>query len=145
MITQKNCGIILHSRKLEIFLKTIFLLTRIIAVFYGITFILKDIAKIYSSTVSLFFDNYWKSKDESFLTNQSYLNAAICWILSTLLIIINLAFLLLLMLRFRRTVYGTCVSFVTLAGLIEGLCLEQPPERYLQIFYYLEEHLLNEF
>ena len=143
MITQKNCGILLHSRKLEIILKTIFLLTRIIALFYGVTFILKDIAKTYSSTVSLFIDNNWKSKDENFLTNQSYFNAAVCWILSTFLIIINLTFLLLLMTRFKRTIYGICVSFVTLGGLIEGLCLEQPPERYLVIFYYLEEHLLN--
>jgi hypothetical protein len=66
------------------FLSKLFIPLRLVAALFFLGFVLYMIAIIDYQTVSINFENWWKTKEEPFLTNASYYNAGICWILNLL-------------------------------------------------------------
>lgn len=59
----------------------LFIAIRLIVVFVFIGFMSIRIVDIDTFTITIIWINWWKSKDEQFITNGNWFNAIICWFL----------------------------------------------------------------
>lgn len=56
-----------------------FVLLRFFLVVMFVLFLGQNIARIDYFTISINWQNWWKDKDENFITNGSWFNAVMCW------------------------------------------------------------------
>lgn len=63
------------------FMPKVFIFIRLCGTFEFLVFILYKVISIDVFTVAINWINWWKKKSEPFVTNASYFNASVCWVL----------------------------------------------------------------
>lgn len=91
ILLKDNIG---HSRWTKLLCQIIFSIARFYIVVCMVIFVLPFILKCFVETWRLNSRNWWVSKEENFFSSDSKFNALVCWIIWSILIVIENAFLL---------------------------------------------------
>ena len=79
-LTWRNCGCRCRNRTVKRVFGFLFNSFRI-AIFVGIIYFLgPDFKALCKRTIDIYNENWWKNKDDPFITNGDSVNAAVCWV-----------------------------------------------------------------